>query len=283
MTSRYLDCLLYKLRFVVPFILFFLLNAISAHAMFEDIFLYFPDPKLRVTPAVASLPYQDIDFTTIDGIRLHGWYVMGDEGKPPVLFCHGNAGNISDRIEILAFLHSMGLPVFIFDYRGYGRSTGQASEEGMYQDVRAALAWLEKRGWAAHKVIYLGRSLGASVALQLALEKPPAALVLECPFTSVAAMGRMHHPILFRLFGRLLKAKYNNLEKMSLLRAPLVVIHGEADDIVPCKMGEMLFTRAPHPKHLLLLPGLDHNALFFSGSSSYREIWRSLADGRMPD
>jgi len=245
--------------------------------MLEDIFLFFPDQKLRGTPASVSPAYQDVFFITADGIQLHGWFLDGEEGRPLILFCHGNAGNIGDRIEILAFLHSMGFPVLIFDYRGYGRSTGHASEMGTYADARAALAWLAGRGWQPQHIIYLGRSLGAAVALNLALEKPPAALVLESPFTSVAAMGRLHYPVIYRLFGWLLDAEYDNLAKIGNLRSPLWIIHGTADTIVPSTMSEELIAAASQPKHLLLLPKVDHNDLFFSVSEPYRNIWKSLA------
>ncbi len=246
--------------------------------MFEDLFLFFPNKTLKETPAIASLAYEDIFFTAEDGIRLHGWYLVGEKGKPPVLFCHGNAGNISDRIESLAFLHSMGLSVLLFDYRGYGRSGGKTSEEGTYMDVRAAIAFLEGRGWTARQTIFLGHSLGAAVALQLALEQPPAALVLESPFTSIPAMGRLHYPIISRIFGPMLKARYDNISKIGRLRAPLFIIHGAADTVVPPAMGEALLAAASPPKHLLLLPGFGHNDHFSSVSQAYRSIWQSLAD-----
>ena len=246
--------------------------------MLEDLFLFFPDTNLRETPAVASLAYRDIFFTAADGTRLHGWFLEGDQGKPPVLFCHGNAGNISDRIESLVFLRRMGLSVFIFDYRGYGHSNGCTSEEGTYLDARAALTFLEDHGWTARQVIFLGHSLGAAVALQLALEESPAALVLESPFTSIPAMGRVHYPIISRLFGWLFNPRYDNLSKIGRVRAPLWIIHGLADTVVPPAMGEALIAAAQPPKHLLLLPGCGHNDHFIACSELYRDVWRILTD-----
>ena len=172
----------------------------------------------------------------------------------------------------------MGLPVFLFDYRGYGRSAGEPSEEGTYSDARGALAWLEGRGWEPRRMIYLGRSLGGGVALQLALERPPAALVLECAFTSVAAMGHLHYPILARLLGWVLSARYANLEKIAVLKAPLLLIYGDADTIVPPAMGEALYARAPQPKQLLRLPGAGHNDLFTLGYPAYRKAWLELLE-----
>jgi fermentation-respiration switch protein FrsA (DUF1100 family) len=246
-------------------------------AMLEHHFLFFPDQNLHTTPAADGLSYEEIDFPAADGTPLHGWYLPGPEGRPLVLFCHGNAGNIADRVEILRFLHDLGLAVFIFDYRGYGRSQGQASEAGTYDDGRGALDWLAGRGWRPDRMIYFGRSLGAAIALQLALERPPAGLVLESPFTSVAAMGRHHYPLLSRLLGWLLTASYDSLARIADLRTQLLIVHGRADRVVPVAMGEELYRRAPEPKRLLLLPGIDHNDLFFFGPPEYRAAWQTLA------
>ncbi|MBE0595888.1 MAG: alpha/beta fold hydrolase, partial [Desulfuromonadales bacterium] len=148
----------------------------------EHQFLYFPTRTLVATPAAAGLPYEEVFFAAADGVRLHGWYLPGEPGRPALLFAHGNAGNISHRLENLRLFHQqLGVTVFIFDYRGYGQSEGRATEEGTYADARGALAWLRGRGWEAERLVYFGRSLGAAVALQLALEAPPAGVVLKPP------------------------------------------------------------------------------------------------------
>lgn len=252
------------------------LFAASGYAMLESRFLYFPTRPLHTTPAAANLDYEEVDFPATDGTALHGWYLPGEAGKPLVLLCHGNAGNIADRVALLPFFHELGLSVFLFDYRGYGRSAGEPSEEGTYDDARGALAWLAGRGWSPQQMIYLGRSLGGGVALQLALERPPAALVLECAFTSVAAMGRLHYPLLARLLGWVLAARYANLEKIADLESPLLLVYGDADDIVPASMGEALYARAPEPKRLLRLRGAGHNDLFTLGYPAYRQAWLEL-------
>ena len=135
----------------------------------------------------------------------------------------------------------------------------------------------------AQRTIYLGRSLGAAVALQLALETPPAALVLESGFTSVAAMGRLHYPLLARLFGWVLAAEYDNRAMIGRLRAPLLLVHGSADRIVPLSMGEELFALALEPKRLLILPGVGHNDPFFAGHPQYRAAWQELLDRLRPE
>ena len=259
-------------------VLLVLLQGTTVEAMMERHFLYFPDPLLRSTPEAAGLDWRDVAFAAADGTALHGWYLPGPENRPTVLFFHGNAGNIADRLDILAFLHRLGLAVFIFDYRGYGRSSGQPDETGTYSDARGALAWLKRQGTGPQQMIYLGRSLGAAVALQLALEQPPAALVLESPFTSVAAMGHRHYPVLSRLLGWLLNARYDNQSKIGALRCPLLIVHGEADRTVPAAMGEALYRQAPEPKRLLLLPGLGHNDAFYAGHPEYRRAWETLLE-----
>lgn len=250
----------------------FLVNISSADAMLEDSFLYFPDSTMVATPAAAGLAYERVSFSAADGTLLHGWFIPGGPDQPALLYCHGNAGNISHRIESLDQFHRLGLNVFSFDYRGYGQSTGQPSETGTYQDARAALAWLGQRGWEADRTIYFGRSLGAAVALQLALEAPPAALVMETPFTSIADMGRYHYPLLYRALGWLVDLDYDNARKIPSLQTRLLITHGTADAIVPVKMARQLYELAPDPKQLVLIPGLNHNSLFFE-RVEYREAW----------
>jgi uncharacterized protein len=268
----------YLAKRLLSWVALLLLLPAPGYAMLESRFLFFPIPGLYATPAAAGLPFEEVNFAAADGTRLHGWFLPGSDGKPLLLICHGNAGNIADRIALLPFFHELGLPVFLFDYRGYGRSEGAPSEAGSYDDSRGALAWLAGRGWSPRRMIYLGRSLGAGVALQLALERPPATLVLESAFTSVAAMGQLHYPLLSRLLGWLLAARYDNLGKIADLEAPLLLVYGTADDIVPVAMGEALFARAPKPKRLLLLPGVGHNDLYFSGHPEYRRAWQELLE-----
>lgn len=245
-----------------------------AGAVMEQRFLFFPEAELVATPALYDLPFEDVFFPAGDGVRLHGWYVPGPPGAPLVLFCHGNAGNISHRVENVALFHRLGLAVFIFDYRGYGLSAGRPSEAGTYADARGALAWLEGRGYRRERMLYFGRSLGAAIALQLAVEAPPAGLVLETPFTSVAAMGSTHYPVLHLLFGWLLDARYDNLAKIGEVRIPLLIFQGDRDSIVPEAMARQLFDRANPPKRYHLIRGADHNDTYDVGGAPYWEEWR---------
>lgn len=259
-----------------------LVNISSADAMLEDSFLYFPESTMVATPAAAGLAYETATFPAADGTLLHGWFIPGDPDQPALLYCHGNAGNISHRINALDQFHRLGLNILIFDYRGYGQSTGQPSETGTYQDARGALAWLGKRGWGAGRTIYFGRSLGAAVALQLALEAPPAALVMETPFTSIGDMGRHHYPLLYRALGWLVDLDYDNARKIAALRTRLLITQGTADRIVPVEMARQLYDLAPEPKQLVLIRGIDHNDMFF-GNAEYRREWSRLLQDVMTD
>lgn len=247
-------------------------------AALEHMFLYFPDSEMVMTPATMRLSYEDVFFTAEDGTKLHGWYLPGEPEQPVVVFCHGNAGNISHRVDNLRLLRELGLAVFIFDYRGYGQSKGKASEEGTYSDMRGAIDWLTKKGWGPQQMIYFGRSVGAGVALQLALELPPAALVLESPFTSIKAMGQHHYTLLWLLAGWAIDARYDNLTKISHLKVPLLLFHGDRDEIVPQQMGKQLFEAAPQPKRFYSIPRAGHNDTYDFGGARYWRQWQIFID-----
>ena len=261
---------------VFPLLLGSLLLPSPACAALEHMFLYFPEREIIMTPASMQLEFAEVFFSAADGTKLHGWYLPGETGQPLVLFCHGNAGNISHRVDNLRHLRELGLAVFIFDYRGYGQSEGKASEEGTYSDMRGALSWLKEKGWSSQQLIYFGRSVGAGVALQLALEQPPAALVLESPFTSLKAMGKHHYPLLWQLAGWALQARYDNLSKIGQLTVPLLLFHGDRDTIVPHQMAQELFAQAPQPKQFYSIPRAGHNNTYAVGGEKYWQTWREF-------
>jgi len=222
--------------------------------------LFFPSRSLSVSPAAAGLVAQDVEVSTEDGERLHAWWFRtGEEPLGHVLLCHGNAGNIADRLLHARLLTDVGLDVFTFDYRGYGRSTGRPDEEGTYRDARAARsALLEQGNVDPARVFYLGESLGGAVALALAIESPPRGLVLMSTFTSVRDMARLHYPI---VPGALVPDAYPSLARIRELQCPLLVLHGDRDEIVPVEHGRALFAAAPEPKRLQVFAGAGHNDL----------------------
>ena len=217
--------------------------------------LFFPARELTDRPARL---YMDLTFATSDGVPLHGWWVPAD-GSPRghVLFLHGNAGNIADRVPHVTLLAEAGFDVLAFDYRGYGRSGGRASEHGTYLDARAALAaLLEREAVAPERVLYVGESLGGAIALELALHAPPAGLVLQSTFTSIRDMARVHYPWIPRAA---VPDAYPSLSRIGGLRAPVLFLHGARDPIVPLISGEALYLAAPEPKRLHVFDGVAHN------------------------
>jgi fermentation-respiration switch protein FrsA (DUF1100 family) len=220
--------------------------------------LYFPER----TGAAAGCPHdaEDVAIETGDGERLHGWWFAA-RGSPlgHVLFCHGNAGSVIDRLANARLLAAAGLDVLLFDYRGYGRSSGRPSEAGTRADARAArAALLDRDGVHPARVVLFGESLGGAVALRLAVDEPPAAVVLQSTFTSVRAMAAAHYKVIPRF---LVPGAYPSLSLVPDLRAPLLVIHGARDEIVPVAQGRELYEAAPEPKRLEVFEEAGHNDL----------------------
>ena len=234
----------------------------------ERQFIFFPISQVERTPADLGIPFDDVYFGTDDGYTLNGWFVPApfgdaatDKGNADItlLWFHGNAGNIGHRVDDLAlFHHLLGVNVLIFDYRGYGNSRGKPSERGVYEDSRAALAYLTAReGVNPDRIVYYGRSLGAAVAVELALHRRPYGMVLYSPFTSLADMGAALYT--FSPVRLLAGNRLDSLARIKQYDGPLLVIHGEADEIIPIAQGRALYQAAAGPKSFYQVPGAYHN------------------------
>ncbi len=236
----------------------------------EPSMIFYPMREMYGTPDQAGLKFEDVWLTTSDDVKIHGWYVpAAGTAATTILFLHGNAGNISHRLEKLAILHNLGAATFIIDYRGYGRSEGKPDEPGTYRDAQAAYDWLAKQH---SQIILYGESLGSAVAVDLAVKTPVAGLIIEEPFTSIADVGQKMFPFLpVRLLA---KNKYDTLSKMSRLRAPLLILHSEEDEMFPMSYAQRLLAAAPEPKRLVKLHG-SHNDAFLVSATAYRQ---ALAD-----
>jgi len=228
-----------------------------------DSLVYFPDRELYGDPADVSLAFTDLSIPTEDGETLHGWWIpaRATPSRGHVVFFHGNAGNVSHRLAHAQALTAAGLDLLLVDYRGYGRSSGRPSEEGLHLDARAARAALLAGGQVdPSRLVYMGESLGGAVALRLALEAPPLALVLQSTFTSLRDVARAHYP---PPLPALAGDAYPNLKRIAYLRARLLVVHGERDDIVPVvttrRMIDQLRENGGNPKYSEL-PGVGHNS-----------------------
>lgn len=222
--------------------------------------MYFP---LGDVPSIAALglnSVEEVAFDTTDGLRLSGWLFTNDaadHGATVIVF-HGNAGNRAHRAPLALALRQLGLQVLLFDYRGYGGNPGSPTEQGLESDAIAAREFLvNQRHVDPQRLIYFGESLGTGVAVTLASEHPPAALILRSPFTSMTDVGQYHYPWLpVRL---LLRDRYDSLARISNVRTPLLVIAGDRDSVVPAEFSRQLYDAAPQPKTLASIPGVDHN------------------------
>jgi fermentation-respiration switch protein FrsA (DUF1100 family) len=250
-----------------------LLVAIGMTACCSDLFdrryIYFPSRwEARDWKALSGLPLEDVWLTTTDGVRLHGWYVEASDRRAVLLWCHGNAGNIIHRLENLGELHRRGLSVFIFDYRGYGQSAGRPSEPGLYLDALAAYDYLvQERRVSPAELVVFGRSLGAAVAGEVARQRPIAGLILETPLPSVKAVAR-------QAFGGLpveglVRARFDLVKRLREVRVPVLILHGDHDDVIPFALGQAVYAAAQEPKRFYRIPGAGHNDTYVVGGEAY--------------
>jgi len=242
----------------------------------ESFFIYFPQSYFDFSPEEFRLAYKDAYFDTEDGEKLHGWLFQGAEAGPVILHSHGNAGNISHRLDLVQLFLRRGLSVFLFDYRGFGKSSGRPSETGLYRDGIAALSYLiEKERIAPERIVLHGHSIGAAVAIEVALEKKVRGLVIESAFTSTKDMAK--GMALFALFSPLLPAHYNNIEKIGRVSVPKLIVHGDRDEIVPFSMGQKLFEAATDPRFFYPVKDAGHNDVFIVGGEKYFQVFAEFA------
>jgi fermentation-respiration switch protein FrsA (DUF1100 family) len=221
--------------------------------------IYFPFGEVP-TPAQVGLPRAEaVTFPTEDGLRLNAWFVPAPvDTRDVVLVFNGNAGNRAYRADLATAIAGQGFATLLFDYRGYGDNPGSPSEEGLARDARAARRYLETRADVdARRLVYFGESLGAGVAVGLALEHAPRALVLRSPFTSLTDVGRYHYPYL--PVSWMLTDRFPSLDRIPRIGCPLLVIAGSRDSIIPASHSRRLFEGAREPKKLMIVEGADHN------------------------
>lgn len=237
--------------------------------IFEEKMIFFPSPYDSEAYGRRSLaPREDVFLTASDGVTIHAWFAARDAKAPTLLWFHGNAGNIADRLDQLELLHEGGFNVFAVDYRGYGRSEGTPNEQATYLDAAAAYDALAARPDVdSNRIVAFGQSLGAAVALDLALSRRCERVVLEAPFTSVPAMASAAYPV--PGVSYLVRTKYDNLSKAARLVTPLLVIHGDRDEIVPFPMGQALHAAAAGPKEFWAVHGAHHNDVYLVAGAEY--------------
>ena len=235
--------------------------------VFQEKMVFFPGKRIGDTPEAAGLHYEDVYLVTDDNINIHGWFVPRPDAKATLLFFHGNAGNISHRLESISIFHDIGLSVFIIDYRGYGRSDGRPSEQGTYRDAMAAWNYLvDERRLSPDEIIVFGRSLGGAVAAWLAAKVTPAAVILESTFTSVKELGKFYYPYL--PVSWIARIHYPVDEHIISFNCPVLIVHSHQDEVIPVRHGRRLFEYARDPKMFLPISG-DHNNGFLLSRNVY--------------
>ena len=217
------------------------------------------------TPATSGVPEMKwVQFATVDGLSLRAWYKPAERGRPTVVYFHGNAGHFGERAFKARFFIDRGYGFLLTSYRGYSGNPGRPSEAGVYRDARAALGFLAGEGIAAHQTVLYGESLGTGVAVEMASVVRPAALVLEAPFTSLADVAADR--FWWAPARWLVRDRFESAAKISAIRSPLLIVHGERDRTVPVKFGKRLFDAAAQPKEIRLLPEAAHVDLFDHGA-----------------
>lgn len=215
--------------------------------LFQPKLIFHPHREIEATPALLALDYEELVLTTSDGVAINAWWVPHPAARANLLFLHGNAGNISHRLDSIQIFHDLGLSILIIDYRGYGKSTGEPSEQGTYIDAETAWHYLIKeRKLNQDQIILFGRSLGGAIASWLAEKYTPAGLIMESSFTSVADMGNYYYPYLPT--SMLARIKYASIDRIQNIKAPILIIHSKDDEIIPYSHAEQLFTEAVKEK-----------------------------------
>jgi hypothetical protein len=245
--------------------------------VFQGRLIFFPNVPgrmLAATPSQIGLSFEEIWITTADRVDLHGWYVAAPAGAPALLLCHGNAGNISHRLDWLETFCRMGFAMLLFDYRGYGRSSGAPTEQGTYLDAQAAWDYLTNtKGFSPRSIVIVGESLGGPIAAHLAKDVAPGALILVSTFTSAPNLARdLYWYLPVRLLARF---QYPTAAFVAAVQAPTLVIHSRDDETIPFLHGEELQRRASGPAQLLEIVG-GHNAAFMLSRPKLTEGMRSF-------
>ena len=255
-------------------------SLVTLISLFQRHLIYYPSREYEGLPTDVGHEFEEVAIRAADGVKLAGWYVPCPDDKATVLFFHGNAGNISHRLHKIDLLHRLGFSVFIIDYRGFGKSEGRPSEQGLYRDADAAWEYLTNtRGIPAERIVVMGKSLGGAVAIDLAGRRTPGALVVESTFTTLLDVARIHFR--FLPVKLILRDRFESIHKIGAVRCPLLILHGTEDRLIPIDLAKSLFQAAPEPKRFIATPG-DHNEAGFSYNLDYATMMAQFVEQAMP-
>jgi len=218
--------------------------------------IFYPGKLITLTPKQVGIPYEDVYLTTIDGIKINAWFVKGEPSSSTVIFAHGNAGTMSQRVARVRFWHELGLNILMFDYRGYGQSQGEPTEKGVYLDAQAAYDYLLTRAEIdPARILAHGASLGGAVVIDLAIHRKLAALIVESSFSSAKDMAKRYYPFIPSF---VLGVRFDSISKIKKVHVPKLFLHSPQDEVVPLSMGQKLYQAAPFAKSWLSIYG-GHN------------------------
>lgn len=228
--------------------------------VFQRNLIYFPAREVPSRQVYHATDMQELHLKTSDGIELLAWYKAAKENQPTLLFFHGNAGHIGNRMFLASAFLDEGFGLLLLQYRGFGGNKGNPTEEGLYIDARTAIHFLQQQGISSAHLVLYGESLGTGVAVKMATEFPACAVVLQSPFTSLAAVARYHYPWIFIAPWD----KYDSIGRINKVKFPLLILHGKQDQLIPFEQGLALFNQANEPKTFVALDGKGHNYLWDS-------------------
>jgi len=228
--------------------------------------IFFPVRQLEATPENIGLKFEEVIFDTEDGKQIHGWFIPADGADKILIFCHGNAGNISHRLEKIDLFHRLGINILIFDYRGYGKSKGISSEIGLYRDTHSSYNYVrDKKGFPPENIIVFGESLGSVAAVDLASSEAVGGLITEGIFTNAKDMGRRIYPFIPAFFY---SVRMDSLSKIKRVYCPKLIMHSINDEVIPFELAKKVFENAPPPKKFVQLEGA-HNTTFIDSREKY--------------
>lgn len=238
-------------------------------------FIFFPSKLIEFRPSDLQIPHEEVRIHGEGRPTLHGWFFPGKKNFI-LYYLHGNAGNIGDRLDKIQFLRRLGGSIFILDYRGYGESDGTPTIEGVLEDSHAGFRYLtEQKKIPKEHIVLFGESLGGAMAVDVAAREKVGAVILESTFTSLRDLAKSAYPFVPSLT---VPNAYRSVDAIKKIRSPLLVIHGENDEIVPIKMGKALYERAPQPKTLYVIPGARHNDTYVVGKWDYLKAMQTFLE-----
>ncbi|MCK5683165.1 alpha/beta hydrolase [bacterium] len=248
---------------------------------FQGKFVYAPSKKYIGTPADIGIKFEEVFFKSKNDVKICGWYVPAVPGDYTILFCHGNAGNISHRLKTLKIMHDLGYNFLIFDYQGYGKSEGTPTEEGTYSDTRAAYDYLiNEKKCSEDKIIFQARSLGGGIATKVVTEKNPPVYILESTFTSVADVARKIYP--FLPVDLLTRIKYPTIDNLKSISCPIFFVHSPDDEVIPFSHGKKLYESYNGKKTFFQLKG-GHNEGLRISEKEYTAALKTFLDSHLKD